>query len=108
MRTVRFRVRYWAHSCRACERPLGQLLTNRVVLQQDFGAAQHMLLSRDRTLVIPITRALPAFGTPVVPVGVRMSRLSSNEAGKAPIFTPVRKSSGEYRCKYKHSLAISS
>src|SRR5262245_37817525 len=38
-----------------------------------------------------------------VPVGVRTSRLSFRETGKALIFTPVRKSSGECRlhCRVK-------
>jgi hypothetical protein len=37
----------------------------------------------------------PPFGLPRVPVGIRTSRVSSRETGKALIFTPVRESSGE-------------
>jgi hypothetical protein len=35
----------------------------------------------------------PPFGLPEVPVAARTSRLSSREAGKALLFTPVRESS---------------
>jgi hypothetical protein len=42
----------------------------------------------------------PPFGLPEVPVAVGTSRLSSREAGKAVIFTPVRESSsGESRAR---------
>jgi hypothetical protein len=39
----------------------------------------------------------PPFGLPEVPIAARTSRLSSREAGKALLFTPVRESSGESR-----------
>src|SRR5262245_15750011 len=44
------------------------------------------------------------WGYPRVPVGVRTSRLSSRETGKALIFTPVRESSGE--CRLNHQITI--
>jgi hypothetical protein len=50
----------------------------------------------------------PPFGLPEVPVAVRTSCLSSREAGKALIFTPVRESSGESRLNTSgHTLAPS-
>jgi hypothetical protein len=45
--------------------------------------------------VAPLHAPRPPFGLPEVPVAVRTSRLSSSQAGKALIFTPVRESSGE-------------
>jgi hypothetical protein len=48
-------------------------------------------------------RADAAFGPPFrlreVSIAVRTLRLSCRKAGKAPIFTPVRESSGESRIK---------
>ena len=48
----------------------------------------------------------PPFGLPEVPIAARTSRLSSREAGKALLFTPVRESSGNpgtvvYAARYR-------
>jgi len=53
-------------------------------------------------------RGTTAAAVPEVPVAVRTSCLSSREAGKALIFTPVRESSGESRLNTSgHTVAPS-
>ena len=47
----------------------------------------------------------PPFRLREVSIAVRTLRLSCRKAGKAPIFTPVRESSGESRLKAINQIA---